>query len=64
MTDVQGTDLQPTDVPGTAVPPRPASFAAPKGVPEYYPPDSAGFEHVRDTLQAAEARSGKWWNRA
>ena len=32
----------------TAVAPR--TFAAPKGVPEYTPPDSAGFEHVRDTL--------------
>ncbi len=57
MTDLHGTDLQGTDVQG----PRcgaPASFAAPKGVPEYYPPDSAGFEHVRDTLQAAAARAG------
>ncbi|MBV9920645.1 MAG: histidine--tRNA ligase [Pseudonocardia sp.] len=33
-------------------------FAAPKGVPEYTPPDSAGFEHVRDTLAAAAARAG------
>ena len=35
-----------------------AAFAAPKGVSEYYPPDSAGFEHVRDRLQAAAARAG------
>ena len=34
------------------------SFAAPKGVPEYTPPDSAGFEHVRDTLVAAADRAG------
>ena len=40
----------------TAVAPR--TFAAPKGVPEYTPPDSAGFEHVRDTLLAAADRAG------
>ena len=40
----------------TAVAPR--TFAAPKGVPEYTPPDSAGFEHVRDTLVAAADRAG------
>jgi histidyl-tRNA synthetase len=34
------------------------TFAAPKGVPEYTPPDSAGFEHVRDTLVAAADRAG------
>jgi histidyl-tRNA synthetase len=34
------------------------SFAAPKGVPEYTPPDSAGFEHVRNTLVAAAERAG------
>jgi histidyl-tRNA synthetase len=34
------------------------SFAAPKGVPEYTPPDSAGFEHVRNTLVAAADRAG------
>ncbi len=33
-------------------------FAAPKGVPDYVPPDSAAFEHVRDTLVAAAARAG------
>ena len=27
------------------------AFAAPKGVPEYYPPESAGFAHVRATLE-------------
>jgi histidyl-tRNA synthetase len=37
---------------------RPASFAAPKGVPEYVPPESAGFEHVRATLVAAADRAG------
>ena len=35
-----------------------STFAAPKGVPEYYPPESAGFTHVRDTLLAAAARAG------
>jgi histidyl-tRNA synthetase len=43
--------------PGTATD-RPTSFAAPKGVPEYYPPESAGFEHVRNTLQTAADRAG------
>ncbi|MGE3287501.1 MAG: histidine--tRNA ligase [Pseudonocardia sp.] len=33
-------------------------FAAPKGVPEYTPPASAGFEHVRDILVAAADRAG------
>jgi histidyl-tRNA synthetase len=44
----------------TAVQPeqRQSSFAAPKGVPEYYPPESAGFEHVRNMLQAAADRAG------
>ena len=42
----------------TAVSERRSSFAAPKGVPEYYPPESAGFEHVRNTLQAAADRAG------
>ena len=40
------------------LPDRPTSFAAPKGVPEYFPPESAGFELVRDTLQAAGDRAG------
>ncbi len=40
----------------TAVAPR--TFAAPKGVPEYTPPDSVGFEHVRDTLLGAADRAG------
>jgi len=35
-----------------------ASFAAPKGVPEYYPPESAGFEHIRSTLLTAADRAG------
>jgi histidyl-tRNA synthetase len=42
----------------TAVQERITPFAAPKGVPEYTPPESAGFEHVRDTLAAAAARAG------
>ncbi|MBW0094195.1 histidine--tRNA ligase, partial [Pseudonocardia sp. KRD-188] len=33
-------------------------FAAPKGIPEYTPPDSAAFAHVRDTLVAAAGRAG------
>ena len=37
---------------------RPTSFAAPKGVPEYFPPESAGFEYVRSTLQTAADRAG------
>jgi histidyl-tRNA synthetase len=37
---------------------RERTFAAPKGVPEYTPPESAGFEHVRDTLAAAADRAG------
>jgi hypothetical protein len=40
------------------VPERPTSFAAPKGVPEYFPPESAGFEYVRSTLQTAADRAG------
>jgi histidyl-tRNA synthetase len=43
---------------GAAGPTRPAAFAAPKGVPDHYPPESAGFEHVRDTLVAAADRAG------
>src|SRR4051795_4078135 len=43
---------------GTAVDARPAALSAPKGIPEYVPPDSAGFEHVRDTLSQAAARAG------
>ncbi len=35
-----------------------AALAAPKGVPEYLPPGSAAFEHVRDTLVAAADRAG------
>lgn len=34
------------------------ALAAPKGVPEYVPPASAAFEHVRDTLITAAARAG------
>jgi len=34
------------------------SFAAPKGIPEYFPPESAGFEHVRTTLLTAADRAG------
>jgi histidyl-tRNA synthetase len=37
---------------------RASAFAAPKGVPEYVPPESAGFAAVRDTLLAAADRAG------
>jgi histidyl-tRNA synthetase len=37
---------------------RATSLAAPKGIPEYYPPESAGFAHVRATLEAAADRAG------
>ncbi len=43
---------------GTGAVERITPFAAPKGVPEYTPPGSAGFEHVRDTLVAAADRAG------
>ncbi|MBC8092658.1 MAG: histidine--tRNA ligase, partial [Pseudonocardia sp.] len=33
-------------------------FAAPKGIPEYTPPDSAAFAHVRNTLITAADRAG------
>lgn len=42
----------------TTVSERVQAFAAPKGVPEYTPPSSAGFEHVRSTLVAAADRAG------
>jgi histidyl-tRNA synthetase len=42
----------------TAVAARVGSFTAPKGVPEYVPPESAGFAAVRDTLLAAADRAG------
>ncbi|MCW2718208.1 MAG: histidyl-tRNA synthetase, partial [Pseudonocardia sp.] len=42
----------------SAVADRVTSFAAPKGIPEYYPPESAGFEHVRNTLLTAADRAG------
>lgn len=35
-----------------------SSFTAPKGIPEYYPPESAGFLAVRDTLSDAARRAG------
>lgn len=35
-----------------------APFQAPKGVPDYVPPGSAAFEHVRDTLVTAADRAG------
>lgn len=37
---------------------RATAFAAPKGIPEYVPPASAGFAHVRDTLLSAADRAG------
>jgi histidyl-tRNA synthetase len=42
----------------SAVVDRVTAFAAPKGVPEYYPPESAGFEHIRTTLLTAADRAG------
>jgi histidyl-tRNA synthetase len=41
-----------------AVPEKITALAAPKGVPEYYPPESAGFEHVRSTFHTAAERAG------
>lgn len=35
-----------------------STFTAPKGVPEYYPPGSAGFVAVRDTLCDSARRAG------
>lgn len=35
-----------------------STFTAPKGIPEYYPPESAGFLAVRDTLADAARRAG------
>jgi histidyl-tRNA synthetase len=35
-----------------------SSFQAPKGVPEYYPPDSEGFLAVREALTAPARRAG------
>lgn len=35
-----------------------SEFKAPKGVPDYFPPDSAGFVAVRDGLLAAARRAG------
>lgn len=35
-----------------------STFTAPKGIPEYYPPESAGFLAVRDTLSEAARRAG------
>src|SRR5882757_5388540 len=35
-----------------------ATFAAPKGIPEYYPPVSAAFLAVRDTLLRSAALAG------
>lgn len=34
------------------------AFNAPKGIPEYFPPDSAGYVAVRDTLIDAARRAG------
>ncbi|MGA5466659.1 histidine--tRNA ligase [Mycobacterium sp. NPDC050041] len=36
----------------------PSSFQAPKGVPDYLPPESAGFVAVRDGLLATARRAG------
>ncbi|MCA1189215.1 MULTISPECIES: histidine--tRNA ligase [unclassified Saccharopolyspora] len=35
-----------------------STFTAPKGIPEYYPPESAGFLAVRDALADAARRAG------
>jgi histidyl-tRNA synthetase len=35
-----------------------STFAAPKGIPEYYPPDSAAFVAVRSALITAADRAG------
>ncbi|MEB3367628.1 histidine--tRNA ligase [Saccharopolyspora mangrovi] len=35
-----------------------STFNAPKGIPEYFPPDSAGFLAVRETLSDAARRAG------
>ncbi|RKT86559.1 histidyl-tRNA synthetase [Saccharopolyspora antimicrobica] len=35
-----------------------STFTAPKGIPEYYPPESADFLAVRDTLADAARRAG------
>lgn len=43
---------------GRAPAPTVVPFAAPKGIPEYFPPESAGFEYVRNTLQTAADRAG------
>ncbi|WP_068276354.1 histidine--tRNA ligase [Aldersonia kunmingensis] len=37
---------------------KPNAFAAPKGVPDYLPPDSAGFVAVRDALTRAARLAG------
>jgi histidyl-tRNA synthetase len=42
----------------TALEEKVTAFAAPKGIPEYYPPESAGFAHVRATLETAAERAG------
>ena len=42
--------------PGKAV--KPSALAAPKGVPDYFPPDSRVFTAVRDTLIRAADRAG------
>ncbi|MGV9824824.1 MULTISPECIES: histidine--tRNA ligase [unclassified Gordonia (in: high G+C Gram-positive bacteria)] len=35
-----------------------ADFTAPKGIPDYYPPNSADFRKVRDTFTEAARRAG------
>jgi histidyl-tRNA synthetase len=57
--DAVGSDAVGSDTVGSDTEPRrQSSFAAPKGIPEYYPPESAGFEYVRSTLVAAADRAG------
>ena len=43
---------------GPARGPAPSQFQAPKGVPEYYPPESAAFLAVREALAGPARRAG------
>src|SRR6476661_5648952 len=54
-TTENSSPARPAD-PGKAV--KPSALAAPKGVPDYFPPDSRVFIAVRDTLIRAADRAG------
>jgi len=54
-TTENSSPARPAD-PGKAV--KPSALAAPKGVPDYFPPDSRVFTAVRDTLIRAADRAG------